>query len=208
MKNFLLILSLTFLCFVLAGCSSDNTIINNSVNETTNYSNSNLVYETEQLSAEPKEVNIASFSTNILDKDPNRQTNIDITCSTLNGTLVKSGETFSFCDTVGKATTDRGYKEAKVFDADGNVELGLGGGNCQVSSTLYNAVLQDTNLEVIERHPHSHIVYYVEKDKDAAVAYGSVDFKFKNNYESDIKIYASTTSEQVTVSIVKIVTSP
>ena len=203
MKKFLLNVFFIFLCFILVGCSSNNTI-NNTETNTYSHSSNNLSYETEKLTVEPKEVTIATFSTNILDKDSGRQTNINITCSTLNGTIVKAGETFSFCDTVGKATADRGYKEAKVFDAEGNVTMGLGGGNCQVSSTLYNAVLQDTNFEVVERHPHSHTVYYVEEDKDAAVACGSVDFKFKNNYNHDVKIDASTDGNVVTVSIIKI----
>lgn len=203
MRKFLFVFVFIFLCFILVGCSSNNTITNSATNNSTN----NLIYETEKLSIiEPKEKTLTSFSTNILDKDSGRQTNISITCSTLNGTIVKSGETFSFCDTVGKSTTDRGYKEAKVFDKDGNVTMGLGGGNCQVSSTLYNAVLQDTNFEIIERHPHSNRVYYVEKDKDAAVACGSVDFKFKNNYNYDVRIDASTDGNVVTVSIVKFVT--
>lgn len=207
MKKILVISIFIFLCFILVGCSSNNTITDNSANNSTYDANNNidnLVYETEKLYIEPKEETVASFSTNILDKDSGRQTNISITCSVLNGTVVNAGETFSFCDTVGKATRERGYKEAKVFDSEGNVEMGLGGGNCQVSSTLYNAVLQDTNLEVIERHPHSHTVYYVEKDKDAAVACGSVDFKFKNNYDTNIRINASTNGDAVIVSIVKI----
>lgn len=214
MKKFLFIFTFVFLCFILVGCSSNNTVTNNINNNTANNSvtntntanstNENIIYQPEKLSVEPKEEVISSFSTNILDKDPDRQTNISLTCSSLNGTIVKSGETFSFCDTVGKATADRGYKEAKVFDADGNVTMGYGGGNCQVSSTLYNAVLQNANFEVVERHPHSHTVYYVEKDKDAAVACGSVDFKFKNNNIYDIRIDASTDGNQVTISIVKI----
>lgn len=205
MRNFVLILGFIFLCFVLVGCSSNNTVTNTVINNTiSNSTTGNLVYETEKLYVEPKEEVITSFSTDILDKDTNRQTNVSITCSTLNGTIVKAGEIFSFCDTVGKATVDKGYKEAKVFDGDGNVTLGLGGGNCQVSSTLYNAILQNSNFEIVERHPHSHTVYYVEKDKDAAVACGSVDFKFKNNNSYDIRIDASTNGEQVTVSIVKI----
>ena len=117
MKKFLFIFVFIFLCFILVGCGYNNTVNNNSIN--------NLVYETEKLNTQPQEEVISSFSTNILDKDSGRQTNISITCSTLNGTIVKSGETFSFCDTVGKATTDRGYKEAKVFDGDGNVTMGL-----------------------------------------------------------------------------------
>ena len=73
-----------------------------------------------------------------------------------------------------------------------------------MSSTLYNAILQSSSFEIVERHPHSHTVDYVEKDKDAAVACGSVDFKFKNNNNYDIRIDASTNGEQVTISIVKI----
>lgn len=158
----------------------------------------------EHIQTQVKEETLTTFSTNILDKNSNRQTNIEITCSTLNGTIVKSGEIFSFCDTVGKSTPEKGYKEAEIFDSEGNVVLGYGGGNCQVSSTLYNAILQDTNFEVIERHPHSNTVKYVEPDKDAAVACGSVDFKFKNNNNFDIRIDASTDGEQVTINIIKI----
>lgn len=77
-------------------------------------------------------------------------------------------------------------------------------GNCQVSSTLYNVVLQIPDLEVKERHAHSKDVHYVAKDKDAAVSYGSVDFKFKNNFENDIKIYATSNLTNVTIRIVKL----
>ena len=216
MKKFLFVFIFIFLCFALVGCSSNNVIndtvnnavdtVNSSITNTniTNSTNENLAYETEKISIEAKEEVISSFSTNILDKDSGRQTNIRLTCSSLSGTVVKSGETFSFCDTVGEATPEKGYKKAKIFDADGNVTLGYGGGNCQVSSTLYNAVLENSNFEIIERHPHSHTVYYVEKDKDAAVACGSVDFKFKNNNSYDIRIDASTDGNQVSISIVKI----
>ncbi len=82
---------------------------------------------------------------------------------------------------------------------------GFGGGNCQVSSTLYNAVLQLNNIDIIERHSHSKRVYYVEKDKDAAVdSKSKLDFKFKNNTGNDIKIYASNTNQTITVRLVKL----
>ena len=77
-------------------------------------------------------------------------------------------------------------------------------GNCQVSSTLYNAVLAVPDFTVVERHSHSRTVSYVEKDKDAAIAYGSIDFKFKNNSENSIKIYSSATSDSINVRIVEI----
>lgn len=153
------------------------------------------------------EQEIASYSTVIKNKvDTNRQNNISLTCSSLNGTEIKPGDTFSFCDTVGKATPDRGYKEANII-VDGVEIKGLGGGNCQISSTLYNAVLACPELEVVERHPHSADVPYIEKGKDAAVAYGSHDFKFKNNSSSSFKIYASNTTDDISIRLVKLVSS-
>lgn len=160
MKKIFIFSVLIFLCICLSGCSfnSKNRALNNVSSDVNNS------YEINKLSvSKPIEETLYTFSTNILDKDSGRQTNIKLTCSSLNGTIVKAGETFSFCNTVGKATADRGYQKAKIFDADGNVILGYGGGNCQVSSTLYNAILQDSNFEVVERHPHSQRVYYVEE---------------------------------------------
>lgn len=152
---------------------------------------------------EPTENEISSFTTELLTDDKSRENNIDITCGKLNNVIIKPGEIFSFTNTVGQSTTEKGYEKANVFDADGNTFKGLGGGNCQVSSTLYNAVLE-ANLEVVERHEHSNIVHYVPQGRDAAVAYGSLDFKFKNNTNSDIKIYASSTETNVTVRLVKL----
>lgn len=148
-----------------------------------------------------KEEQISTFSTKIYSKDSARQNNIKITCNTLNNTTVKNGSTFSFCNTVGKATSAKGYKKADVYDHNGNKTKGLGGGNCQVSSTLYNAVLSVPSLNVTERHEHSNDVPYVKDGKDAAVAYGSYDFKFVNNTGNDIKIKASTDGASVTISI-------
>lgn len=78
----------------------------------------------------------------------------------------------------------------------------FGGGNCQVSSTLYNAVLATPNLNVTERHEHSNNVPYVPKGKDAAIAYGSYDFKFRNDTGNDIKINCSTDGQSITTSII------
>ena len=150
-----------------------------------------------------KEIQIATFSTKIYNKDEDRQNNIGITCRTLSTKEVQPGETFSFCDTVGKATHAKGYEEADIY-VDGKKEQGLGGGNCQVSTTLYNAVLQVPELEVVERHQHSGNVPYVQKGKDAAVAYGAYDFKFKNNTNNVIKIVMENSPENVTAKILKI----
>ena len=150
------------------------------------------------------ETELATFSTKVTIKEPGRQHNIQITCSVLDGTVIKAGETFSFCDVVGQATPERGYEKADVFDSDGNIIQGYGGGNCQVSSTLYNVVLQIPSLKVIERHEHSRKVSYVESGKDAAVAYGSIDFRFKNENDFDIKIYSESTENSINLKIVKI----
>lgn len=131
-------------------------------------------------SSDRQETEIASFSTRIYTKDSERQKNVSITCNTLNDTIVENGKTFSFCNTVGKATSTKGYQKADVFK-NGEKIKALGGGNCQVSSTLYNAVLKISELKVTERHAHSNDVPYVKKGKDAAVSYGTYDFKFVNN---------------------------
>ena len=154
--------------------------------------------------SKPVEIEIASFSSKIRQKrDSDRQNNISLACSTLNGTIVENGKTFSFCNTVGKTSKKKGYEEAKVFQNGKEVEA-MGGGLCQVSSTLYNAVLKVSNLKIVERHSHSKEVYYVPKGKDAAVAYGSYDFKFKNNTGNSIKIKASNTANNVTIKLLKI----
>lgn len=174
----------------------NNTSTNYSNNSSTNESSNNSKTNTEL-----KEIEISTFSTTLYSKDNERQHNIQLTCSTLNGTIVKTGETFSFCSTVGPATSDKGYQKADIFDNKGNKKKGYGGGNCQISSTLYNAVMAVPDLEIVERHPHSNKVPYVKKDKDAAVAYGSYDFKFKNNTGNDIRILAGVDTSCVTTSL-------
>ena len=113
------------------------------------------------------------------------------------------GETFSFEDTVGPVTAEKGYEEASVI-VNGETKKALGGGNCQVSSTLYNAVAQISDLEVVERHDHGKEVYYVPLGQDAAVAHDSCDFKFKNNSTNDIKMYLSSDDENVYATLVKL----
>lgn len=159
--------------------------------------------EVKQATTPKKETQIAEFSTKIYNKDSERQNNITITCQTLSTKEVEPGETFSFCEAVGKATSERGYQEADVY-VDGKKKQGLGGGNCQVSTTLYNAVLQISDLEVIERHKHSGYVPYIKGDKDAAVSYGAYDFKFKNNSNNTIKIIMENTTDNVIAKIIKI----
>lgn len=196
-KGKMLHIIVLFIClFSLCGCSSSD----NNNNETSNTERISVSTKTPK-----KEIALASFTTAILDQTPNRVDNITLTCSKVNGLTVKAGETFSFCDAIGEVSANTGYKEADVLDAKGKAFKGFGGGNCQVSTTLYNAILQIPNLTVLERHSHSRRVYYIEKDKDAAIDSSSkLDFKFKNETSNDIKIYASNTDKEVTVKIFSI----
>ena len=181
--------------------NSENTTDQNTTQENNTTNNT-----TEIKKGITTEQTISSFSTKIYTKDSSRQNNIEITCNTLNGTIVNAGETFSFCQTVGKATTSKGYEKADIYDHNGKKKEGLGGGNCQVSSTLYNAVLAIPSLVVTERHEHSNNVPYVAKGKDAAVAYGSYDFKFRNDLSNSVKILASTDGNYVYTSLVEMQT--
>ena len=158
----------------------------------------------DNLSNQQEEKELASAQTKIYTKEKERQNNISITISTLNDTTIEPGETFSFTQTVGKATEEKGYQEADIFDKDGNKIKGLGGGNCQVSTTLYQAVKKVDGLSITEKHEHSNDVPYAKKGNDAAVAYGSIDFKFKNNTENRIKIHAENTKDNITVTLYQI----
>ncbi len=182
----------------------NNENSNDDLNTSDNSSNEKRQGITESKDNVSAEETISTFSTKIYSSDKARQNNIQITCKSLDGTIVKKGETFSFCNTVGKATSAKGYQEADIFDHDGNKKKGIGGGNCQVSSTLYNALLNAPSLKITERHEHSNKVPYVSKGKDAAVAYGSYDLKFINNSNNDIKITASTNGASVTISLLSI----
>jgi len=180
--------------------STNNTSTENNVNENTNNKNS---ANNEKNETTEKETEIASFTTKIYTKDSGRQNNLTLACSALNDTTVENGKTFSFSKTVGKATSSKGYKKADVF-RNGDVIEALGGGLCQVSTTLYNAVLKIPELKVTERHPHSNKVPYIKSGKDAAVSYGAQDFKFINNTGNTIKIKASNTKNNVTVKLFKL----
>ena len=185
--------------------NTDSTSTSNSISSSNSNLNSSSSFESNSGSSdkspEKKEDMISSFTTKIYSKDSARQNNISITCASLNDTIIPNDSTFSFCNTVGKATSDKGYQEADIFDSEGNKKKGLGGGNCQVSTTLYNAVLKVSNLSVVEKHEHSNKVPYIETGKDAAVAYGSYDLKFKNETGHDIKIKAEANENNVTITL-------
>lgn len=152
-----------------------------------------------------REQQLATFTTKIYTKDSSRQNNMEITSQKLNGTMVKNGATFSFCQTIGPSTTQKGYQKADIFDNEGKKKKGLGGGNCQISTTLYNAVLAAPSLTVTERHEHSNYVPYIQEGKDAAVAYGSYDLKFKNNSGHDVRIDSQCSNSAVTINLISLV---
>lgn len=121
---------------------------------------------------------LGTYTTPVLDKSDGRLVNIRLTGKLINNQIIASGEEFSFNKATGEPTAERGFQPATVFGDNGRQEKSLGGGMCQVSSTLYNAVLA-ADLKVTERHPHSRPVNYVPAGKDATT-YTDKDFRFVN----------------------------
>lgn len=141
---------------------------------------------------------IASFTTNITYPDDKRTHNVTTCCNYLNNTIIKSNEIFSFNDTLGPFNEEQGYTESTGFDSEGKIIKIIGGGICQVSSTLYNVAL-NSKFEIIERNEHSAPVDYVAQGKDATICYPYVDLKFKNTSNTDIKIKSNCDGKQVTI---------
>ncbi len=123
-----------------------------------------------------------------------RINNIVTAMGFINGTCVKPGETFSFNETVGQRTTARGFKKATAYSS-GEVTEQIGGGICQVSTTLFNAAVK-ADMEIVERHNHSLTVHYVDKGKDATVNWGDQDFRFKNTSSDNVYICCYLTKDK------------
>lgn len=132
---------------------------------------------------------LSEFSTKYAASNKNRTTNLILASKKINGTVLMPGETFSYNKVVGERTIAAGYKEAPIY-VSGRVEDGLGGGICQITTTLYNAVLY-ANLDIVERSNHQFVPSYAGPSRDATVVYGAIDFKFKNNRDYPIKITCS-----------------
>ena len=142
---------------------------------------------------------LGTYTTNYNAANLNRSNNLQLAGKSINDVILKPDEEFSYNQTLGERTVKNGYKEAHVYSG-GEVVDGLGGGICQISSTLYNAVLL-ANLEITSRTNHMFFPEYVKPSLDATVAWGSIDFKFKNSRETPIKIKASVSGGVATVSI-------
>ena len=140
---------------------------------------------------------LSSYSTSFASSSSNRATNVSLATNKINGKVLMPGEVFSFNDTVGKRTPQAGFKVAGVY-MNGQVATDYGGGICQVSSTLYNAVLR-ANLEIVDRSNHMFEVGYVPIGTDATVSWGAPDFKFKNSRSYPIKIVTSSSNRKCVV---------
>lgn len=155
---------------------------------------------TESLKSKLFNTTLGVYSTNYQSSTSNRAANVILAASKINGVVLKPGDTFSYNESIGDTTIANGYKVAPVFE-NGKTSEGVGGGICQVSSTLYTAVLY-ADLKVVERRNHSLTVAYIPKGQDATVSYGSIDFKFMNNTNYPIKISCSAKGGIVNVSLI------
>lgn len=142
---------------------------------------------------------ISSFSTSVADRSPEQLRNITRAAKAINGIYIKQGEVFSMNKILGPCTLADGYVPAPTI-VRGELQPSVGGGICQVSSTLYNAALL-ANLEIVSRTPHSGLVSSVPPGRDAAVAFGISDLCLRNNTKSSVRISAKLTKDRLIVSI-------
>lgn len=145
---------------------------------------------------------LGTYTSKVYTKTADRQKNLKIVCNRLSGTIVAPNQEFSYNATCGPYNKENGFGKATIFLGDGTEKQDYGGGVCQLSSTLYNAV-KNLNIEVTERHNHSKKVYYVPDGQDATVSYGALDFKFKNLNDYPLLIKASSSANSVVVNVYK-----
>ncbi|QGQ97295.1 hypothetical protein EHS13_21595 [Paenibacillus psychroresistens] len=152
-----------------------------------------------ELLAQIREKPIGHYITYFNANNKNRSSNISLAAKTLNNHVIFPGETFSFNQVVGKRTADRGYLQATVI-VRGELSEGIGGGICQVSSTLFNSV-DRAGLRIIQRYSHSRNVPYVPPGRDATVSWDGPDFTFQNQYNQPILIRSSAGAGSVIISL-------
>ncbi|HEU4752356.1 MAG TPA: VanW family protein, partial [Armatimonadota bacterium] len=146
----------------------------------------------------PITATLATFSTPLAGTR-NRVHNISLACKAIDGTVLLPGDVFSYNETVGPRVPSAGFREAPVI-IRGELQKGTGGGICQVSSTLYNAILL-ADLSIVRRSHHAFPVHYVPAGRDATVVDGAIDFKFKNPLEHPIAIDAKVSRGRVLISV-------
>lgn len=158
---------------------------------------SQVVIEMEELEPEVTKLDLETemFGVKLYSKstayvnNSNRTNNLRLACEAINGTILNPGDVFSFNDIVGERTDAKGYLPATIYSGGKSLEE-LGGGVCQVASTIYYATLH-MDLEQVERAPHMFVVTYVDLGMDATIYWGSLDYKFKNTLDYPIKIQAN-----------------
>ena len=129
-----------------------------------------------------------------------RATNVELAAQRINGVIIQPGDSFSFSNTILARTRANGYVEGPIF-VQGRTEIGIGGGVCQVSSTLYAAMV-DAELPATERHAHSRPVDYMPQGLDATIAGNYLDLKFRNIYDQPLLIQADASDGELTVALV------
>ncbi len=149
---------------------------------------------------------LGKYQTKYATSNRPRSNNVELSAKFVDGTILLPGDEFSYNKIVGERTYERGFKAASVYENNKMVD-GLGGGICQTSSTIYAAVLY-ADLEVTERHEHMLEVHYAPLGMDATVAYGSLDFRFKNNTDAPVKIVTKAAAGKVDVQILGTNTNP
>lgn len=142
---------------------------------------------------------LASFTTHFSTGQVNRATNIRIAAALIDGTVVPPGAVFSVNQTTGPRTPDKGFRVAPVYSGQ-EVVYGVGGGVCQISTTIYNAVLE-AGLKVVERHQHSLPVHYVPWGRDATISYGAADFRFQNTSGGPVIVRTTVDGGYLTCSL-------
>lgn len=154
--------------------------------------------EFSEAAAKEKYKTLSSFTTKTT-SNSKRNNNVKLSAQAINGIVLQPGEEFSFNDRVGERTEAKGYKGAAAYN-NGEVVEEIGGGVCQVSSTLYNAVLK-AGLKTTVRRSHTYEPSYVTPGTDATVSWGGPDYKFVNNSSAAIGLRASYADQTVTISI-------
>lgn len=169
----------------------DNVVINGKMNE--------VKAKVGKEKLKGVDTKISTFTTNFATSNYNRSTNINLAAKAIDGKVLIPGEEFSFNDVVGQRTSSKGYKEAKVIVGDKFID-DYGGGVCQVSTTLYNAVAR-ANIPSTERSKHTIPSTYVGMGMDATVDYGHLDYKFKNILKYPIYIEAVVKNKDITFNV-------
>lgn len=152
-----------------------------------------------ELLSEIREKEIGSYVTHFKKDNKERSYNIKLATDAINNHVVFPGETFSFNKVVGERTKEKGYKRAPVI-VKGELAEDIGGGICQLSSTLYNAV-DLKGIQIVERYSHSRSVPYVPSGRDATVSWWGPDFSFKNMYRQPILIRAKADDGKMLINI-------